>query len=69
MPLLGYSLNGSRIGYGGGYYDKYLSKNNNGDIKKIGIGFSFQEVHEIPTEEHDVRLDWILTEKNLYKVI
>lgn len=69
VPLLGYSLNGSRIGYGGGYYDKYLSKNNSGDIKKIGIGFSFQEVHEIPTEEHDVRLDWILTEKNLYKVI
>ncbi len=69
VPLLGYSWNGSRLGYGGGYYDRYLSKNNNCDVKKIGVAFSFQEAHEIPTEEHDVRLDWILTEKNLYKVI
>ena len=68
IPLLGYSKSGFRLGYGGGYYDKYLSKNGVGDVKKIGIAFSFQEVEEIPVEDHDERLDWILTEKHLYKV-
>ncbi len=68
IPLLGYSKNGFRLGYGGGYYDKYLSKNGVGDVKKIGIAFSFQEVEEIPVEDHDERLDWILSEKHLYKV-
>ena len=68
IPLLGYSKSGFRLGYGGGYYDKYLSKNGISDVKKIGIAFSFQEVEEIPIEDHDERLDWILTEKHLYKV-
>ena len=68
IPLLGYSKSGFRLGYGGGYYDKYLSKNGIGDVKKIVIAFSFQEVEEIPVEDHDERLDWILTEKHLYKV-
>ena len=68
IPLLGYSKSGFRLGYGGGYYDKYLSKNGIDDVKKIGIAFSFQEVLEIPVEDHDERLDWILTEKHLYKV-
>ena len=68
IPLLGYSKSGFRLGYGGGYYDKYLSKNGIGDVKKIGIAFSFQEVEDIPIEDHDERLDWILTEKHLYKV-
>ena len=68
IPLLGYTKSGFRLGYGGGYYDKYLSKNGIGDVKKIGIAFSFQEVEEIPIEDHDERLDWILTEKHLYKV-
>ena len=68
IPLLGYSKSGFRLGYGGGYYDKYLSKNGIGELKKIGIAYSFQEVKEIPIEDHDERLDWILTEKHLYKV-
>ena len=68
IPLLGYSKSGFRLGYGGGYYDKYLSKNGISDVKKIGIAFSFQELEEIPVEDHDERLDWILTEKHLYKV-
>ena len=68
IPLLGYTKSGFRLGYGGGYYDKYLSKNGICDVKKIGIAFSFQEVEEIPVEDHDERLDWILTEKHLYKV-
>ena len=68
IPLLGYTKSGFRLGYGGGYYDKYLSKNGIGEVKKIGIAYSFQEVNEIPIEDHDERLDWILTEKHLYKV-
>ena len=67
IPLLGYSKSGFRLGYGGGYYDKYLSKNGIDEVKKIGVAYSFQEVEEIPVEDHDERLDWILTEKHLYK--
>lgn len=68
IPLLGYSLSGYRIGYGGGYYDKYLSKHSKSGLIKIGTAFTFQEVDQIPIEGHDQRLDWILTEKHLYKV-
>ena len=67
IPLLGYSLNGQRLGYGGGYYDKYFAKHGE-QVQKIGLGFTFQEVKDLPTEKHDVRLDWILSEKHLYKV-
>ncbi len=69
MPLLAFNENGFRLGYGGGFYDKYFSLQKEKKIIKIGLGFSFQNVYEIPTESHDQKLDWILTESYLYKVI
>lgn len=69
VPLVAFSLTGYRLGYGGGYYDRYISKNlENKGFVTIGLGFSFQMYDELPYEKHDQKLDWILTEKYLYKV-
>ena len=65
MPLLAYDKKNNRLGYGKGYYDHYLN-NQKKKIKTIGIAFSFQETKEIPINKHDVKMDYILTEKGLH---
>ena len=69
VPLLAFNESGFRLGYGGGFYDKYFSFQEEKEIIKVGLGFSFQNINEIPIERHDQKLDWILTESYLYKVI
>ncbi|MDG2475824.1 MAG: 5-formyltetrahydrofolate cyclo-ligase [Flavobacteriaceae bacterium] len=65
IPLLAYDKQGNRVGYGGGYYDKFL-----GNIKTnpLKIGFSlFEPVDKIQDiEKHDVRLDYVITPKKVY---
>ena len=63
VPLLAYDNENNRLGYGGGFYDRYLKKYNN--IMTIGVAFSFQKHHKIPVSDNDVKLDYILTEKGL----
>ena len=66
IPLMGFDNEFNRLGYGGGFYDRYLAKKGNSKkILKIGVGFSLQKVSKIPTNQHDVSLDNIITEKNL----
>ena len=63
VPLVAFNKNKFRLGYGGGYYDRYIQKIKN--IKKIliiGMAFSFQEVSRLPINEHDKKLDYIFTE-------
>ena len=63
VPLVAFDKHKHRIGYGGGYYDKYIHKISK--IKKmitIGLAFSFQEVNNLPKNNHDKKLDFILTE-------
>lgn len=69
VPLLAFDESGFRLGYGGGFYDKYFSSQEEKDIIKVGLGFSFQKANQIPIESHDQKLDWILTESYLYKAI
>tara|TARA_B100000902_G_scaffold399773_1_gene472449 strand:+ start:7412 stop:7987 length:576 start_codon:yes stop_codon:yes gene_type:complete len=69
VPLLAFNESGFRLGYGGGFYDKYFSFQEEKEIIKVGLGFSFQKANQIPIESHDQKLDWILTESYLYKVI
>ena len=69
VPLVGFSMSGYRLGYGGGYYDRFIdTKNKAGKIITVGFGYTFQEVNNLPVESHDQKLNWILTEKYLYKV-
>ena len=66
IPLVGFDDRFNRLGYGGGYYDRYLSKREiKRKIFKIGVGFSFQKVKIIPIDKHDKRLDCIITEKTV----
>jgi len=65
VPLVAFNRQGNRLGYGGGYYDKFLAKNN--CKQAIGLAYSFQEVEELPVEEHDQKLDLIITEKEVIR--
>ena len=54
--------------YGGGYYDRYLSKHKNDNIFKVAIAYDFQvlKTEKIIMEEHDIKPDIIITEKAAY---
>lgn len=63
IPLLAFTTRGERLGYGGGYYDRTLaSLRAQGDVFACGVAYAGQEVEFLPTDDHDERLDGILTE-------
>ncbi len=65
VPLVAFDKHLNRIGYGGGFYDRYIKKiKKKKNIITIGLAYSFQKVSKIPTNEHDMKLDYIVTEKN-----
>ena len=64
VPCVGLDNNGNRIGYGAGFYDKYLEKKN---VIKMGLSYSKQIVKTIPISDEDVKMDWIITEKDVIK--
>ena len=59
IPTVGVSKLGVRLGYGKGYYDRFLSST---DTVKISLTYSKQIIKSIPSESHDVKIDWIVTE-------
>lgn len=65
IPLLACDKKGNRIGFGKGYYDKWLSGKN---LVKIGVCYDFQLLESVPSEPTDIRLDYIVTEKEIIKV-
>tara|TARA_B100000579_G_scaffold343958_1_gene296298 strand:- start:485 stop:1066 length:582 start_codon:yes stop_codon:yes gene_type:complete len=71
VPCLGFDLNGYRLGYGGGYYDKTFSKLNKLNHKFYTVGYAFdnQKQNKIPRESFDYKLDFVLTEKDLYSIL
>ncbi len=63
VPLVAFDKNFNRIGYGGGFYDRYIKKlKKNKKIITIGLAYSFQKVKEIPINKHDVKLDFVVTD-------
>lgn len=60
VPLLAYDRYKYRVGYGGGFYDRYFAKGFQG--YKIGLAYSFQYVDSISVDEYDQQLDEIITE-------
>ena len=65
VPLVAYDKYLNRLGYGGGFYDRYIKK-----IKKrkkiftIGFGYTFQKINKVPINKYDIKLDFIVTEKH-----
>lgn len=58
MPGLAFTKNGDRMGYGGGFYDKFLSAEP--DHPTVALCYDFQIVDQLPTEEYDIPVDLVL---------
>ena len=70
MPLLGFNLNGDRLGMGGGYYDRALEFKNNTQPNRrpylIGLAYEAQLTHDLNPHPWDIKLDAVITEKQTY---
>ena len=64
MPGVAFDEECHRIGYGGGFYDKYLEKHP--DLHTIAVAFELQIYRELPFEEHDIKPEKVITEKHIY---
>lgn len=62
VPGSVFDKNGYRTGYGGGYYDRFLESTN---AIRVGVCFDFQLVDDVFPEEHDKRMNFIITEKSI----
>jgi 5-formyltetrahydrofolate cyclo-ligase len=66
VPLLAYDERGYRLGYGGGFYDRSLAALSSPIA--VGCAYDAQAIDEVPTDDHDRRLDWIVTEKRILEI-
>ena len=67
VPALAFDSKKNRIGFGGGYYDTFLEKvkKKNNKVLFIGVCYDFQIIDNIPTEKHDVTLDFVVSESKI----
>lgn len=65
IPGLSFDLQGHRLGFGSGAYDRLLENNS---AYKIGLGFSFQISGSIPAEKHDISMDMLATDEELHVI-
>ena len=63
VPGLAFDSRGNRIGFGGGFYDRFLSEVR---APKIALAYSFQVVEAIEADPHDVRMDKVVTDEQVY---
>ncbi|MBR3816331.1 MAG: 5-formyltetrahydrofolate cyclo-ligase [Clostridia bacterium] len=62
VPALAFDMNGNRLGYGGGYYDRYLSQY---DCCSVGLAYSECICNRLPTEEYDVKINCLISDTNI----
>ena len=68
VPLVAYDNYLNRLGYGGGFYDRYIEKIEKiKKVTKIGLAFSYQKLKSVPVNQYDKKLDFIITEKEILK--
>jgi len=65
VPGTAFDFSGNRIGRGGGFYDRLLPQYR---AVRTGICFDFQCLETVPAEEHDIRMDWVVTETRILKI-
>ena len=69
-PMLAFDAAGYRLGYGGGFYDRTLEKlNQGGNCIAVGYSYAGQEVAKVVTDRYDHRLDWIVTDQYVRKIV
>ena len=66
MPGVAFDRANHRVGYGGGFYDRFLEKHP--QIKRVAVAFEFQMMSEVPTEPTDISPEIIVTEEEIYRL-
>lgn len=69
LPGLAFDKSGNRIGYGAGYYDRYLSRPSHKNMVKIALAYDFQIIDDLAVNKYDIPTDYIITERQLLKCI
>lgn len=64
LPGIAFDKVGNRIGYGGGYYDKYLAALEY-KVDKVALAYGFQVIDNIEVEEHDIKVDYVITNNEI----
>lgn len=67
MPGAAFDNQGGRVGYGGGFYDRFLKRMNK-KVKRIALAYEFQVLDKVPVEEFDVRIDGIITNEKYVEI-
>ena len=68
IPMLAFDSNLNRLGYGGGFYDRFIQKiEKQSNCVKIGLALSYQKINKVPVDKYDKKMDYIITEKRIYK--
>ena len=68
IPMVAFDAKLNRLGYGGGFYDRYISNlEKTKKILKIGLALSCQKINKVPINKYDKKLDIIITEKYILR--
>lgn len=70
-PLLAFDRSGNRLGYGGGYYDRTIRALRQQDkrLQIIGVAYAFQEVEQLLPQAHDERMDSVVTDNEMIRIL
>ncbi|ODA38932.1 5-formyltetrahydrofolate cyclo-ligase [Desulfosporosinus sp. BG] len=66
VPGAGFDLQGNRLGYGGGFYDRFFTLLNP-LTPKVALGFECQVIEKVPVDKHDIKMTILITENEVYK--
>ncbi len=66
VPGVAFDAAGHRLGRGGGYFDRFLSRIP-ARVPRVGLAFEFQKVRKVPKHPHDEPVHWLITEKKTYE--
>tara|TARA_Y100000816_G_scaffold124537_1_gene87607 strand:- start:821 stop:1363 length:543 start_codon:yes stop_codon:yes gene_type:complete len=68
IPIVAFDNNLNRLGYGGGFYDRFISNlEKSKKVLKIGLALSCQKINKVPTNKFDKKMDYIFTENKVYR--
>ena len=68
IPIVAFDAKLNRLGYGGGFYDRFISKlEKTKKILKIGLALSCQKINKVPINKFDKKMNYIFTENKIYK--